>query len=66
MEIEGESELAVGFDQRYMKDALTQFKGEPRVRVKLTSGGGPIIIEAEGRNDFAMVLPVRPRIDMAA
>lgn len=66
VEIEGESELAVGFDQRYMKDALTQFKGEPRVRVKLTSGGGPIIIEAEGRNDFAMVLPVRPRIDMAA
>ena len=66
VEIEGESELAVGFDQHYMKDALTQFKGEPRVRVKFTSGVGLIIIEAEGRNDFAMVLPVRLRGLMAA
>ena len=65
VEIEGESELAVGFDQRYMKDALTQFKGEPRVRMKLTNGVGPIIVEAEGRNDFAMVLPVRLRGLMA-
>ena len=66
VEIEGESKLAVGFDQRYMKDALTQFKGEPCVRMKLTSGIGPIIIEAEGRNDFAMVLPVRLHGLMAA
>jgi len=66
VEIEGESELAVGFDQRYMKDALTQFKGEPRVRMKLTNGVGPIIVEAEGRNDFAMVLPVRLHGLMAA
>lgn len=49
-----------------MKDALTQFKGEPCVRMKLTSGIGPIIIEAEGRNDFAMVLPVRLHGLMAA
>lgn len=61
VEIEGESSIAVGFDQRFMKDALNQFKDESRVRMKLTSGVGPIILEAERRNDFAMVLPVRLR-----
>lgn len=66
VEIKGESEIAVGFDPRYMKDALNQFKDAARVRIKLSGGSAPIIIEAEGRNDFAMVLPVRPRIDMSA
>ncbi len=59
VEIDGVSGLAVGFDQRFMKDALNQFKEEARVRIKLSGGLGPIILEAEGRNDFAMVLPVR-------
>lgn len=66
VEIEGESKIAVGFDPRFMKDALTQFKDEPRVRIKLSGGSSPIIIEAEGRNDFAMVLPVRLHGAMAA
>ena len=66
VEIEGESEIAVGFNPRYMKDALTQFKDEPRVKMKLSIGSGPIIIEAEGRKDFAMVLPVQLHGLMAA
>lgn len=64
--IDGESEIAVGFDPRFMKDALTQFRDAPRVKVKLTSSIGPIVLEAEGRNDFALVLPVRLHGLMAA
>lgn len=66
VEIEGESKIPVGFDQRFMKDALSQFKDELRVRMKISSGVSPIILEAEGRNDFAMVLPVRLSGRMAA
>ena len=66
VEIDGVSGLADGFDQRFMKDALNQFKEEARVRIKLSGGLGPIILEAEGRNDFAMVLPVRLHGLMAA
>ena len=66
VKIEGESVIVVGFDQRFMKDALNQFKDEPRVRMKLSGGISPIILEAEGRNDFAIVLPVRLHDRMAA
>lgn len=66
VQIDGHSELTVGFSLSFMEDALKQFKGEPRVKFKFSGGITPIIIKAEGRNDFAMVLPVRPRIDMAA
>ncbi len=59
--IEGESSIPVGFDSQFMKDALNQFKGEERVRIKFSGESTPIIVEADGRNDFAMVLPVRPR-----
>lgn len=66
VEIEGESGITVGFDQRFMKDALTQFKDVTRVKMKLSGGIGPIILEAEGRNDFALVLPVNLRGARAA
>lgn len=66
IQIDGHSELTVGFSLSFMEDALKQFKGEPRVKFKFSGGISPIIIEAEGRNDFAMVLPVRPRELMAA
>lgn len=66
VEIEGESEISIGIDQRFMKDALMQFKDAPRVKMKLSGGIGPIILEAEGRNDFAMVLPVQLHGAMAA
>lgn len=66
VEIEGESEITVGFDRRFMKDALTQFKDASRVKMKLAGEISPIVLEAEGRNDFAMVLPVRLYGRMAA
>lgn len=56
--IEGVSEIAIGFDQRYMRDALKQFSDEERVKVKFSGCHTPIIIEAEGRSDFALILPV--------
>jgi len=61
IQINGHSELTVGFSLRFMEDALKQFKGEPLVKMKLSSVVGPIILEAEGRNDFALVSPVRHR-----
>ena len=47
-------------------DALKQFKGEPRVRIKLSSPISPVILEAEGRGDRALLLPVRMKNNMAA
>ena len=66
VQIEGHSELTVGFSLRFMEDALKQFKGEPLVKMKFSSSLGPIILEAEGRSDFAMVLPTRLRDAVAA
>lgn len=66
VQIEGRSELTIGFSLCYMEEALKQFKGEPSVKVKFSSSIGPIILEAEGRSDFAMVLPVRLRNAAAA
>lgn len=57
--IEGHSELTVGFSFRFMEEALKQFKGEDFVKIKFSSEIGPIMIEAEGRNDFALVCPSR-------
>ena len=49
-----------GFNLDYMADALEQFGKEPSVKMKVSAGSlGPIIFEADGRNDHAMVLPVR-------
>lgn len=49
-----------GFNLDYMADALEQFGKEPSVKMKVRAGSlGPIIFEADGRNDHAMVLPVR-------
>ena len=49
-----------GFNLDYMADALEQFGKEPSVKMKVSAGSlGPIIFEAEGRSDHAMVLPVR-------
>lgn len=57
--IVGRGELTIGFSLRYMEDAMKQFQGESLVKMKFSGSIGPIIIEAENRNDFAMVLPVR-------
>ncbi len=66
VEVVGRSELTVGFSLRYMEDAMKQFKGEHLVKMKLSGGSGPIIIEAESRNDFALVQPIRPSCMAAA
>ena len=49
-----------------MLDALKQFKAVPEVTMKLSGVYSPIVIEAENRGDFALVLPVRLKGDMAA
>ena len=49
-----------------MIDALRQFRGESWVKMKVNSYVAPIILEAEGRSDFAMVLPVRMKQAAAA
>ena len=59
-------DLTIGFNLRYMLDALKQFRKEPTVRIKLSGPYTPIVVEAEGRSDFALVLPVRLRDEMAA
>ena len=44
-----------------MIDALRQFGMEQRIKVKVISPVAPIILEAEGRSDHAIVLPVQIR-----
>lgn len=66
VEIDGRSETAIGFDMRFMQDALKQFSGEKRVKIKISGTNTPIILEAEGRDDFALVLPVRLQEPKAA
>ena len=64
--VSGRGNLILGFDLRYMLDALKQFKDAPEITVKLSGVFSPIVIEAEGRGDFALVLPVRIKEEMAA
>lgn len=64
--VSGRGNLILGFDLRYMLDALKQFKDEPEVTVKLSGVYSPLVIEAENRGDFALVLPVRIKEEMAA
>ena len=57
---DGCGDVEFGFNLDYMADALEQFGKEPSVKMKVSAGSlGPIIFEADGRNDHAMVLPVR-------
>lgn len=56
----GCEQVKFGFNLSYMTDALEQFKKEPFVTMRVsTSPVGPIMIEAEGRDDRAMVMPVQ-------
>ena len=64
--VDGASSIDFGFDLYYMIDALRQFRGEDQIKVKVSSPVAPIILETEGRNDFAMVLPVRYKMATAA
>ena len=62
----GRGDMVVGFDLRSMLEALKQFRKEPEVHLKLSGIYTPIVIEAEERSDFALVLPVRLREERAA
>lgn len=66
IETRGRGSIVIGFDLHHMIDALKQFKGEEQVSIKLCSPIAPIVIEAAGRSDFALVVPVRLREEMAA
>lgn len=58
--VAGDGNVTFGFTLAYMVDALEQFKKEPFVNMKISTGSvGLIVLEAEGRNDHALVLPVR-------
>lgn len=59
-------DTTVGFHLHYLHDALSQFKSEKRVMVKISGVHTPVVIEAEGRSDCAMVLPLRVALDAAA
>lgn len=64
--IEGASETMFAFDSRFMRDALKQFSDETRVKIKISGRSTPIIIEAEGRGDFALVCPLHLESTKAA
>ena len=59
-------DTTVGFHLRHLYDALSQFKSEKRVIVKISGVHTPVVIEAEGRSDCAMVLPIRVALGAAA
>ncbi len=63
---EGVSTIEVGLNLHYMADALKQFEKEPYVKLKISGTSMPIMIEAEGRSDYALVQPVRMRETRAA
>ena len=66
IEISRTGDTTVGFNLNYLRDALNQFKKEERVTVKISGVHTPIVIEAEGRSDCAMVLPLRVVLNAAA
>lgn len=59
IEADGCKSVTFGFNLAYMADAMEQFKKEQLVKMKFNGPMGPIVIEAEGRGDYALVLPVR-------
>lgn len=61
VQADGNADVTFGFTLDYMVDALKQFEKESAVRMKLTSPAGPLVIEANGRNDYALVMLVRIR-----
>lgn len=59
LKLSGINSIPIGFDIRYMEDAMKQFKNEPQVKISVSGRSSPIIIEAEGRGDHALVMPTR-------
>lgn len=59
-----ESSIVIGFDARFMLDALTQFEKQERVTMRLTGSLSAILLIAG--NSSAIVLPVRLREEQKA
>lgn len=59
-------DTTIGFNLHYLSDALKQFRKEEHVTFKISGVHSPVVIEAEGRNDCAMILPVRVELDATA
>ena len=67
IDIDRSGDTEIGFNIFYLADALKPFAKEKRVIVKLSGSHSPMVIEAEGRSDHAMVLPLRTsRANIAA
>jgi len=66
IQVEGPSQIVFGFNLTDMIDALRQFKGESRVKMKAVSSVAPIVLEAENRSDRALIMPVRTKAAAAA
>ena len=61
IQADGDANVTFGFNLDYMADALKQFEKEPAARMKLANPRGPLIIEATGRTDYALVMLVQIR-----
>lgn len=59
VQTDGNANVAFGFTLDYMADILKQFKKAPSVRMKLVNPVGPLVIEAKGRKDHALLMLVR-------
>ena len=59
VDIHRTSDATVGLNLHYLTDALKQFATERRVTVKISGIYSPVVIEAKGRSDRALILPVR-------
>lgn len=59
VDVSGTSTITFAFDLHKMMDAIRQFKDEREVKIKVTSPVSPIVVEAEGRNDFALICTVK-------
>lgn len=64
--IQRTGDTVMGLNLHYMTDALKQFSKEKSVTVKISGIHTPVVIEAEGRSDRALVLPLRSSTYAAA
>lgn len=66
LKLSGNNSMPIGFYIRFMEDAMKQFKHEPQVKVNISGRNTPIIVEAEGRSDHALVMPARLKENASA
>lgn len=59
VQTDGDANVIFGFALDYMADMLKQFEKAPVVHMKLANPLGPLIVQADGRNDYAMLMLVR-------